>query len=153
EGRLGSVALLKGKVKIDVNMPAAFLGMIDPLGNMAQIINGPFLPFFACSIDVSKLTLLVVPQVGLPYETEIGVKLEPGRINTFEANIAIPAPAVDPNAAPSLESARLEFRDFPSGKAPAVVLTGRFTAQNAGDPSNLGGQIADLKVEFVAGGK
>jgi YD repeat-containing protein len=161
EDQSGSVTLLKGKLNVNVNLPMAFFGIIDPFGGVAQVMNGPFIPFFSTTIDVSRLTLLAVPEVGLPILSPLsGVRLEPGKINSFEATINIPAPSAgaDPSSAPVLESARLEFRTFPlpdgtTEKAPAVVLTGRFTAQNGGDPSNTGGQISDLKVEFVVGGR
>jgi YD repeat-containing protein len=153
EDKSGSIELVRGKMNVQVNLPAAFFGIIDPFGGVAQVMNGPFIPFFACSFDVSKLTILAVPQLGLPYETEVGVKIEPGKVATFETTVNIPAPPAnaDPNMPPVLQSARLEFKDVGGKKVPMVVLDGRFTAQNPADPNNTGGQISDLKVRFFVG--
>ena len=134
---------------------------INAASDLSDVVGGPslpapgpltsFVPFMSVSIDISKLRIIAVPKVGLPFITTLDVQLQAGQLNTFEVTIPAPEPASgDPSLAPIVEAVHLELVNDGGQDIGAVVLEGqRFVASNPMDPLNLGGALSDLKVEFV----
>ncbi|MEG4866944.1 MULTISPECIES: DNA/RNA non-specific endonuclease [unclassified Microcoleus] len=154
----GSATLVKGQLTLNYNFPLAFFGIIDPQGNLGQLIDpDKFVttPAFTVTRDISSVQVVAIPKVGLPVVTEVGVQRNDDGTATFKAALNMPAPTTsDPTTPPVLQKAELKFKDD-SGQPfennePLLFLTGgNILVNNASD--SKGSKFEDLTVKFYAG--
>ncbi len=154
----GSATLVKGQLTLNYNFPLAFFGIIDPQGNIGQLIDpDKFVttPAFTVTRDISSVQVVAIPKVGLPVVTEVGVQRNDDGTATFKAALNMPAPtSSDPTTPPVLQKAELKFKDD-SGQPfennePLLFLTGgNILVNNASD--SKGSKFEDLTVKFYAG--
>jgi hypothetical protein len=91
------------------------------------------------------LSILRVPEVGLPTRTALEVEVNPDKINTFAATLPIPPLPLPDSFAPEIDSVELALTQL----GPEVILTGRrFTYAVPNAPTSRGGNIADLSITF-----
>jgi DNA/RNA endonuclease G (NUC1) len=161
-GLTGSATLVKGQLTLNYNVPLAFLGIVDPVSGIGQLLEpGRFgtIPALSVSYDISSVNIVAVPTVGLPIVTSLGVQRSTEGLASFSASLNMPAPAENnPNSAPIIQEVALQFTDENGqafeGNEPLVFLT----ASNALidetqllDP--LGSRFEDLIVKFHVGEK
>ncbi len=152
----GSATLVKGQLTLNYNVPLAFLGIIDPLGGIGQLLEPDnFVPAFTVTQDISSVKVVAIPKIGLPIVTEVGVQRNPNGIATFKAALDLPAPtSSNPTTPPVLQKAELKFKDSFGldfeNKEPLLFLTGgNILVNNARD--SLGSRFEDLTVKFHVG--
>ncbi|MEZ2246692.1 DNA/RNA non-specific endonuclease [Microcoleus sp.] len=154
----GSATLVKGQLTLNYNFPLAFFGIIDPLGNIGQLIDpDKFVttPAFTVTRDISSVQVVAIPKVGLPVVTEVGVQRNDDGTATFKAALNMPAPtSSDPTTPPVLQKAELKFKDENNqqfeNNEPLLFLTGgNILVNNASD--SRGSKFEDLTVKFYAG--
>ncbi|MEZ2232067.1 DNA/RNA non-specific endonuclease [Microcoleus sp.] len=154
----GSATLVKGQLTLNYNFPLAFFGIIDPLGNIGQLIDpDKFVttPAFTVTRDISSVQVVAIPKVGLPVVTEVGVQRNDDGTATFKAALNMPAPTTsDPTTPPVLQKAELKFKDENNqqfeNNEPLLFLTGgNILVNNASD--SKGSKFEDLTVKFYAG--
>ncbi|WP_341735970.1 DUF4114 domain-containing protein [Microcoleus sp. CAWBG640] len=154
----GSATLVKGQLTLNYNFPLAFFGIIDPLGNIGQLIDpDKFVttPAFTVTRDISSVQVVAIPKVGLPVITEVGVQRNDDGTATFKAALNMPAPtSSDPTTPPVLQKAELKFKDENNqqfeNNEPLLFLTGgNILVNNASD--SKGSKFEDLTVKFYAG--
>ncbi|PSB39712.1 hypothetical protein C7B69_01790, partial [filamentous cyanobacterium Phorm 46] len=154
----GSATLVKGQLTLNYNFPLAFFGIIDPLGNIGQLIDpDKFVttPAFTVTRDISSVQVVAIPKVGLPVITEVGVQRNDDGTATFKAALNMPAPtSSDPTTPPVLQKAELKFKDENNqqfeNNEPLLFLTGgNILVNNASD--SKGSRFEDLVVEFQVG--
>ena len=155
DGQPGSMTIVKGKVTQTTNVPLAFFGIIDPRGDIGQLIDpDSFVTAFSVTYDISSVDVIAIPEVGLPVRTEVGVQRAEG-VASFEAVLDLPAPESDPTQEPVLQGVELKFSDdngepfAENDNEPVLFLT----ADNALiDSANLttskGSQFEDLIPKF-----
>ena len=156
----GSATLVKGQLTLNYNFPLAFFGIIDPQGNIGQLIDpDKFVttPAFTVTRDISSVQVVAIPKVGLPIVTEVGVQRNDDGTATFKAALNMPAPtSSDPTTPPVLQKAELKFRDENNqqfeNNEPLLFLTGgNILVNNASD--SKGSRFEDLVVKFQVGNR
>ncbi|MCT7953597.1 Ig domain-containing protein group 2 domain-containing protein, partial [Ancylothrix sp. C2] len=154
----GSATLVKGQLTLNYNFPLAFFGIIDPRGNIGQLIepdNFVTIPAFTVTYDISSVKVIAIPKVGLPVITEVGVQRSTDGLATFETSLNMSAPVDnDPTEPPILQKASLQFNDESNnpflGGEPVLFLTGSNVLVDKGsDPK--GSRFEDLIVKFYVG--
>jgi len=154
----GSATLVKGQLTLNYNFPLAFFGIIDPQGDIGQLIepdNFVTTSAFTVTRDISSVQVVAIPKVGLPVVTEVGVQRNDDGTASFKAALNMPAPTnSDPTTPPVLQKAELKFKDD-SGQPfennePLLFLTGgNILVNNASD--SKGSKFEDLTVKFSFG--
>jgi Uncharacterized protein conserved in bacteria len=83
-----SATLVKGQLTYD--FPLAFLGIIDPLGNIGQLLEPDSFtatPAFTVSHNISSVKVVAIPKEGLPIVTELKVEPNAEGIASFEGDL------------------------------------------------------------------
>jgi DNA/RNA endonuclease G (NUC1) len=158
DGPAGSATLVKGQLTLNYNFPLAFFGIIDPLGNLGQLINPDNFvttPAFTVTRDISSVQVVAIPKVGLPVVTEVGVQRNDDGTATFKAALDMPAPTTsDPTTPPVLQKAELKSKDdsgqpFENNERLLFLTGGNILVNNASD--SKGSKFEDLTVKFSVG--
>ncbi|NEP78128.1 MAG: hypothetical protein F6K39_08020 [Okeania sp. SIO3B3] len=148
---------LKGQLTQTTNVPLAFFGIIDPRGDIGQLIDpDSFVTAFSVTYDISSVDVIAIPQVGLPVVTEVGVERAEDGLATFEANLNLLAPESDPTEAPVLQGAELKFNNdsgepFPDNEPVLFLTADNALIDNNDLPTSTGSQLTDLQVKFYVG--
>ena len=156
-GLPGSATLVKGQLTQTTNVPLAFFGIIDPRGDIGQLIDpDSFVTGFTVTYDISSVDVIAIPQVGLPVVTEVGVQRAEDGLATFEANLNLEAPESDPTEAPVLQGAELKFNDdngepFPDNEPVLFLSADNALIDNNDLPTSTGSRLEDLQVKFYVG--